>query len=114
MVVVQVGRVIVAVDRPIVVVAMRVLSDDRRIVDVIVMTVIVPMCVLVVRGDVRVLVAMLLGDVQIDADREAARRREGPPARDPIAERKRDRRANERGQGEHRARACGADPTLGQ
>src|SRR5665647_1818008 len=114
MVVVQVRRVVVAVGGSVMVVSMRVLADNGRIVRVVVVPVVVAMGVLVVGGNVGVLVAVLLRDMQIDAGREADRRSDGPRARDPITECKRDGGAHERSQGEHRAGTCGADPALGE
>ena len=76
-IVVHVRRVIVRVNNPIMCVAMRVLAEHRRIVRVFVMPVVVSVRVLVVGWIVCVLVAMLLRDMQVDANAKAPRRDKG-------------------------------------
>ena len=71
--VVNVGSVRVFVTASIVVVGVAVLADDRRVMDVIVMTVVVPMRVFVIQRLVRVPVAMGFGQMQVHAEGEQQR-----------------------------------------
>ena len=64
MLVVQIGSVLVVVLQGLVVMRMRVLSDEGRIVHVDVMTVIVAMRVIVIDGFVPVSMPMTFGQVQ--------------------------------------------------
>ncbi len=91
----HVGRVIVRMNDACVGMPMRVLADDGQLVRVIVMSVVVPMRVLVLRRCVRVLVFVLLGDVKIDADREASGSECGQDGGVTITEHPRDRGAHE-------------------
>ena len=105
---------IVGVRHRLVGVGVRVLAGHRRNVRVGVVAIVVAVRVLVREGLVPVLVAMGLGDVEVDADREARRRAAGPPRRRAIAEGICERGADERREREHRAGARGADATLGE
>lgn len=74
MIVVEIGGVRVVVLERVVAMAVRVRSDDRRLVHVIVVAVVVPMLVLVLERAVQVAVSMSLGDVKprTGAEREPA------------------------------------------
>ena len=68
--VVRVAAVLVVVLERLVAVRMCVLADERRIVRVRVVLVVVPMHVVVIDRLVHVAVTMTLGEVQVDADGE--------------------------------------------
>lgn len=111
-IVVEVGRVVVVVLDRVVVMRMRVLAGERRVVAVRVMAVVMAMHVVVLDGGVEVAMVVALGQVEVDAEREQQRGACGPRTRPAIAERHRERGADERRQREHAAGAAGADPAL--
>ncbi len=110
--VMEVGRVLVIVLDPVVHMHVGVRADQRRIVAVRVVTVVVEMRVLVLDRLVHVAVAVALGDVQVDTETEQAGRGDGQGSGVAISECPAERCTDERSQREHRAGTSGADPPL--
>src|SRR5690348_3466608 len=76
--VMHIRRVVVVVGEPGMVMEMRMLADERRIVGMLVVTVVVAMHVVVLDRLVDVGMAVLLGEMQRHADGEQRRRRDRP------------------------------------
>ena len=110
--VMNVGGVLVLVLDALVTMHMRVLSDERRVMDVRVVAVIVAMKVLVLERFVNVPVSVFLADMEIHAQREHPGSCDRERSRVTIAERPCEGGADERSEREHRTGATGADSTL--
>jgi hypothetical protein len=104
-VVMEVWRVVVLVLHALVAVRVRVFSVKWWVVDVVMVTVVVAVGVVVVQRFVQVLVLVALGQVQPQAAQEAQRRHRRAARVSSIAQRPANRGANERRDGEDRARA---------
>ena len=74
---VEIRGVLVGVGEPRVLVRVRVLAGERRIVRVIVVAVVVPVHVIVLERLVDVRVVVALGEVQVDTGHEQRRRGQG-------------------------------------
>ena len=95
-------------------VRMTVLAVERRIVRVVVMSVVMTMSVLVFHRLVGVRVAMLFGQVQVNTNSEENRcRQQGHQGR-PIAHRPRRSSPSKRGNGKDGSRAARTNLSLGQ
>ena len=101
MVVVHVGRVLVRVRDLSVHVTVRVLTDEWRVVFVVVMTIVMTVRVLVLGGLVHVRMPVLLGRMQIDTNTEADGGNRGKDCRVAVAENPRDASSDERREREH-------------
>ena len=112
MVVVEVGRVIMIVLEPGVVMRVGVLAEHRWVVGVIVMAVVVAVDVIVVEGGVNVAMGVALADVEVDARGEQRDREHGPWTCGAIAERPCQCGADERCEREYRAGAACTDAAL--
>src|SRR5574338_1568025 len=97
----HIGCVVVIVLDSVMPMHVRVLADEQRLVRMRMMTCFVPMHVLVLDRFVHVTMAMVLADVQIDAEAKQPRRSEAERSGMPIAQRPCQCRADERRQREH-------------
>ena len=112
MAVMHVWRVLVGVLDPGMGISMRVLSENRRIVRVIVMTVVVTVRVLVLDGLVHVGVPMAFRHVQVHPEAKPCRRDRGRGRGISVAEQPRRARPDEWCEREHGARPRSADAPL--
>lgn len=110
----NVGRVLVFVLDVLVAMRMRVLSDERRIVRMGVVPVVMSMRVLVLDRGVDVAMTVPLAHVQVHAEPEQPGGGETERARVAIAERPRDRGSDERREREHRTGTPCPDASLRQ
>ena len=110
--VMQIRSVVVVVNQPGMLVDMRMLADERWLVRVVVMTVVVAVHVVVRDRLVDVRVAMALGEVQVHTDGKQRCRAQRPCGQRASAEPNGDRCAQERRHREYRAGARGADRAL--
>ncbi|HYQ17094.1 MAG TPA: hypothetical protein VEQ58_15085, partial [Polyangiaceae bacterium] len=111
--VVHVGRVLVLVLESVVVMRVRMLTHERRVVRVLVMPVVVTMGMVVIDCFVLVMVTVAFGQVQPQPEPEEDRGERGAQGVAAIAEREAERRADERRDRENRARSRRAEQALG-
>ena len=90
-----------------------VLATHRHVVFVVVVPVVVAMGMIVLEWLVPMTVGVRLGGVEVDGDREEDRRDDDEHGAIAIAERERDRRADERSEREDGSGSRGAERALG-
>ena len=110
----QIGRVRVVVLDACMLMQMTMAPAHRRVVRVVVVTIVVAMRVIVLEGVVDVRVRVLLAQMEHDAEGEERAREGGEEADLPIAERQRHDRADEWTERKDRAGASGAERPLCQ
>jgi hypothetical protein len=112
--VVGVRPVSMVVPRGIVTVRVTVLSEDDRIVSMVVVFVVVVMGMVMLDGLMHMAVAVPLGEMEIDAGAEENAGSEGGGCGGPFTEQPCHPGADERSQSEDRAGAAGTHPPLGE